>query len=611
MEKINEYFKIPISFNKQKMELNSNIIEDLELIKTIDPDTNPDTNPEQSNSSIYEYTYNPKTTVGKKVLEQYPTHYTTDIQYLKDTQKLLKLYKPYTKQSDSIYDFDREQDLEHIVKIWEEIKNDSGFKNKYQYIDWSFWEFINKSETLLQFLCLYNLSSPVLSFLTPVLILITPFFIIQARGVKLNISEYIEILKVVSSNNPIGKFFTRINDVTLNDKIYLLVSTAFYVFSIYQNVLTCIRFNANMKKIHNYFDKLKSYIQHTKDSASNLLTYTSGLKSYEKFTTTVGNKILVLSHFLNKLENITPYKCCMFDVNYLINKTKQFGKIMKYFYDVYSDEALHECFLYSFGFNGYLENLEGLIDNINNKHIHLASFNKIGKEKKNKDKSNDKGKDKSVFKNSYYPALINKNPVKNTVRLNNNIIITGPNASGKTTILKTSLINIILTQQIGCGFYEKATLSPFKFIHCYLNIPDTSGRDSLFQAEARRCKNIIDIIQDNATDSHFCAFDELYSGTNPTEAVSSASAFMNYLITFKNVNCMLTTHFIELCKDLEKTKSFENCHMETKMNGNEDNDFNYTYLLKKNISTISGGIKVLKDMNYPTEIITNSLSRKI
>ena len=112
MEKINEYFKIPISFNKQKMELNSNIIEDLELIKTIDPDTNPDTNPEQSNSSIYEYTYNPKTTVGKKVLEQYPTHYTTDIQYLKDTQKLLKLYKPYTKQSDSIYDFDREQDLE-------------------------------------------------------------------------------------------------------------------------------------------------------------------------------------------------------------------------------------------------------------------------------------------------------------------------------------------------------------------------------------------------------------------------------------------------------------------------------------------------------------------
>ena len=31
-------------------------------------------------------------------------------------------------------------------------------------------------------------------------------------------------------------------------------------------------------------------------------------------------------------------------------------------------------------------------------------------------------------------------------------------------------------------------------IHCYLNIPDTSNRDSLFQAEARRCKEIIDAL---------------------------------------------------------------------------------------------------------------------
>ena len=213
---------------------------------------------------------------------------------------------------------------------------------------------------------------------------------------------------------------------------------------------------------------------------------------------------------------------------------------------------------------------------------------------------------------------MNKNPVKNTVYLNNNIIITGPNASGKTTILKTSLINIILTQQIGCGFYKKAKLTPFKFIHCYLNIPDTSGRDSLFQAEARRCKNILDIIHENKNETHFCAFDELYSGTNPDEAVSSASAFMKYLITFKHVNCMLTTHFIELCKYLETTNSFQNCHMETKpINNNNDSetygdkDFKYTYLLKKNISTVSGGIKVLKDMNYPNEIIMDSLSRKI
>ena len=37
-----------------------------------------------------------------------------------------------------------------------------------------------------------------------------------------------------------------------------------------------------------------------------------------------------------------------------------------------------------------------------------------------------------------------------------------------------------------------------------------------------------------------------------------------------------------------------------------NNDFNYTYKLEKGISDIKGGIKVLKDLNYPNEIIENT-----
>jgi hypothetical protein len=39
-------------------------------------------------------------------------------------------------------------------------------------------------------------------------------------------------------------------------------------------------------------------------------------------------------------------------------------------------------------------------------------------------------------------------------------------------------------------------------------------------------------------------------------------------------------------------------------------DFKYTYLLDKGISTVRGGIKVLYDMNYPKEIIDNSFAVK-
>jgi hypothetical protein len=61
-----------------------------------------------------------------------------------------------------------------------------------------------------------------------------------------------------------------------------------------------------------------------------------------------------------------------------------------------------------------------------------------------------------------------------------------------------------------------------------LNIPDTSGRDSLFQAEARRCKEIIDIIDEPLlTDArHFCIFDELFSGTIAAEATSASYGFL-------------------------------------------------------------------------------------
>jgi DNA mismatch repair protein MutS len=184
------------------------------------------------------------------------------------------------------------------------------------------------------------------------------------------------------------------------------------------------------------------------------------------------------------------------------------------------------------------------------------------------------------------------------------MIVTGPNASGKTTILKTTLINIIITQQFGFGFYESASLVPYDFLHSYLNIPDTSGRDSLFQAEARRCKEILNDIEHNSSvETHFCIFDELYSGTNPEDAISSANAFLKYLIKYKNVDFVLTTHFTELCQKLDKNTGIDNFHMKTDKKGDT---FTYTYKLEKGISIVRGGVKVLGDMNYPKEILDST-----
>ena len=193
-----------------------------------------------------------------------------------------------------------------------------------------------------------------------------------------------------------------------------------------------------------------------------------------------------------------------------------------------------------------------------------------------------------------------KSAVANDIDLNKQLIITGPNAAGKTTIIKTTLFNIILSQQLGFGFYKSAQINPYEHLHCYLNIPDTSGRDSLFQAESRRCKEILTCMLENPNKRHFCIFDELYSGTNPYEAIASAYGYIDFVSKKQNVDLILTTHYIELCELLAKHDRIENLHMSTAIDGE------YLYKIADGISTIKGGLKVLRDLDYPSEIVENA-----
>ena len=594
---INDIFKLPIFYLDKKTELKENIITDLELIKTIDTDA--------SCVPILYNTFQPTNCLAKKTLEQIPNYYSYDVKFLNDTQHLLKSYKScLSEQRESDTQTPEKPDFDEIVKLWDEIKLDTGFREKYSYMDWSYFLHLNESQLFLQLMSFYNMTSPIISLFVPIFILIVPFFIIKARGLSVTIKEYIDILKVLAGNHAIGKLFTQFHKVKLDQKLYMLISAGFYLFSIYQNILTCIRFHFNIKKIHTYLNKFKEYLQYTLANMENLELLTSKLKNktYTGFIEEMKTHKAILEDYKNSLEKITDFQISF-------RKLAEIGTVLKHFYQLNYNETYNTSFLYSFGFNGYIDNLEGLIDNIQKENLHFADFNNNSKTK-TKSNSKSKSKNTNILKKSYYAALINKNPVKNDVKLDKAMIITGPNASGKTTVLKSALINVILSQQFGCGFYDEAILKPYKFIHCYLNIPDTSGRDSLFQAEARRCKEIIDTIKDNngdEDDSHFCVFDEIYSGTNPEEAVISALAFMQYLVKIENVQCIMTTHFIKVCKKLNKNKRVKNYHMHVDLSNN--NDFSYTYKMKEGISEIHGGIKVLNDMNYPTEIINNTRNK--
>ena len=78
---------------------------------------------------------------------------------------------------------------------------------------------------------------------------------------------------------------------------------------------------------------------------------------------------------------------------------------------------------------------------------------------------------------------------------------------------------------------------------------------------------------------------------------------MNYIVKHDNVTCLLTTHYVKLCKKLAKNKKIKNYNMKSEK---KNDNFEYTYSLEEGISSVKGGLKVLKDMNYPQEILDNT-----
>ena len=174
------------------------------------------------------------------------------------------------------------------------------------------------------------------------------------KGLSITMNDYIDVLKYVAKQNAIGKLFVvNLNEINIQEKFYIFISAAFYLFSIYQNFMVCVRFNNNMKRIHNHFNEIRIYLYHTIISMENYLEYSVSLKSHEQFNSIVREKLNTIKHIQEKIRTITDYNMFNF------GKIKEIGYVFKCFYELHIDKIYDEAIMYSFGFNGYLDCLKG------------------------------------------------------------------------------------------------------------------------------------------------------------------------------------------------------------------------------------------------------------
>ena len=461
------------------------------------------------------------------LVKELASYYTTDTTFLKESTKVRRSYSGVQRG---------------FLTYWKQLKENKEFKLTYQYLESSWVSSFNESPAFLFLISMYFVTSPILFVLTPLLLLLLPFLLLARNGLPMSWNNYLTMFQLYSVKHPL----LAMANFRTASQTNLLGGLVFFCVQLYVNVYTLHSFYKNLTHVHKVMDEAKVYAKDTLQRMQELKAVIHPLASYTNFYNDLILKEDRLKEYLARWSVPSHLWYC--------------GSNRAFFYEMYHKEELTQLIEYTIGLNEYLDCMQSL------KKQKTCTFG-----------------DKTSFIGAYYPI---KGAIKNTYTLKN-MVVTGPNASGKTTFLKMTLINVLLSQQFGCGFYKSATIRPYDTFACYVNIPDTCGRDSLFQAEARRCKEIIEADKTKRT---LCIFDELFSGTNPEEAIATGSSMLRYLLKYDTFDFLLTTHFIELCKEMKELPMKQ-------MIG---------YKLKSGISLVKGGIRVLEEMNFPSSIVSQA-----
>jgi hypothetical protein len=210
----------------------------------------------------------------------------------------------------------------------------------------------------------------------------------------------------------------------------------------------------------------------------------------------------------------------------------------------------------------------------------------------------------------FHPCIQRDKMVKNDITIggHSNAIVTGPNAGGKSTFVKSILINVLLSQTIGISSAHMCSLTPFKYISSQINIPDSKGYESLFEAEMYRCKSKLDVLRttkDTPNVFSFFVMDEIFNSTNPVEGIAGAYAIAKKMSEYPNCVLLFTTHYIYLTK-LKRTGNFTNYRMNI-VRDPQTNEIQYPYILSRGISKQYIALDLLKKNGFDEDVIAEAL----
>lgn len=194
----------------------------------------------------------------------------------------------------------------------------------------------------------------------------------------------------------------------------------------------------------------------------------------------------------------------------------------------------------------------------------------------------------------YHPLI--ENPVANDISTGESVLITGSNASGKSTFLKTVAIGSIFAQTIHTCPAKHYRGAMFRVVSSMSLKDDVQGGESYYMVEIRALKRIMDMVLSKG-EPVLCFVDEVLRGTNTVERIAASTQILKNMAA-GNCICFAATHDIELTYLLEAI--YHNYHFTEEI---EDDDISFTYKIMKGRAHTRNAIKLLGIMGFSGEII--------
>ena len=194
----------------------------------------------------------------------------------------------------------------------------------------------------------------------------------------------------------------------------------------------------------------------------------------------------------------------------------------------------------------------------------------------------------------YHPLI--KEPVANSIHETRSMLITGSNASGKSTFLRMTALSALMAQTI-CTIPAHTYRAPFFRIYSSMALrDDIQSAESYFIVEIRSMKRIMDAAAKEGP-AVLCFVDEVLRGTNTVERIAASSQILKELIG-KNAYVFAATHDIELTQLLKD--QYANYHFTETV---EDDQVSFSYKLLPGSASSRNAIRLLSVMGYDEEVV--------